>query len=322
MSDYRILEQYSWFHQQVRSRRFPTADDLAERFGLSARTARRNIDYMRDRLGAPLEFDAVRGGYFYGDAGFELSHLQANQEELLAILIARNLLAPSAGGLISKAISSFGKKLFSATANIGLTEERMEEAFSAIWYGYAPAPANTFRRVAAGLLQYSVLTVTYSSPINDEVTRRDLEPHHLQLYMGSWVLVAWCRLREDWRKFYLSRMDQVEFAGETFVPRPREMWKHQLEGAFGIFQGKETVEVVLRFTAERARWVREQVWHPQQRLQNLADGGVDLVLPVADFREIKQRILQFGCDVEVVQPAALREEIRGEIERMAGRYAA
>jgi hypothetical protein len=76
------------------------------------------------------------------------------------------------------------------------------------------------------------------------------------------------------------------------------------------------VEITLRFTPFRTRWIREQLWHPFQKITHLADGSLELSFPVADFREVKMKILQFGAHVKVIQPAALREEIREEIQKL------
>ena len=146
------------------------------------------------------------------------------------------------------------------------------------------------------------------------------EPHHLQHYMASWVLIARCRLRNDWRKLYLARMSDFSIQQESFVPRPPDQWQHLLEGAFGIFQAPETVTVALRFNPFRARWIREQHWHPDQTITHLDDGGLELSFPVADFREVKLKILQFGADVEVVAPEELRREVQEEVEKMVKLY--
>jgi predicted DNA-binding transcriptional regulator YafY len=66
--------------------------------------------------------------------------------------------------------------------------------------------------------------------------------------------------------------------------------------------------------------VREQLWHPTQELRATPEGGVDLTFPVADFREVKMMILQFGGDVEVLTPEALRDEIGAEVARMREVY--
>jgi predicted DNA-binding transcriptional regulator YafY len=93
-----------------------------------------------------------------------------------------------------------------------------------------------------------------------------------------------------------------------------------LDSSFGLFQGRKPTPITLRFCPFRARWVRQQHWHPDQILKELPNGSLELTLPVADFREIRMWILQFGGDCEVVSPAALRGEIQAEIEKMAKLY--
>jgi predicted DNA-binding transcriptional regulator YafY len=320
MGDFLVFERFVWLDRQVRQKRFPNARKLAEHFELSRKTAQRNIDFMRDRLIAPLEYNPSKKGYYYLDETYELPHVPVTQEEILSVLLARNLLSYSAGGFISRAINRFGKKLFAATGHFGLTQDQMDQAFSATWHGYASAQGDLFRQVADALLKGQPIRFTYQSPATGQITRRLAEPHHLQHYMASWVLIAWCRLRNDWRKLYLARMADVFVEPETFDPKPADQWQHLLEGAFGIFQAEETVPAVLRFTPFRARWIKEQFWHPDQTMTRLDGGGLELSFPVADFREIKLKILQFGADVEVISPEELRQEVRQEIEKMAKIY--
>jgi proteasome accessory factor C len=66
---------------------------------------------------------------------------------------------------------------------------------------------------------------------------------------------------------------------------------------------------VLRFTAERARWVANEEWHPEQRGEFLPDGRYQLSLPYADPRELIMDILKYGPDVEVVAPDSLRAAV-------------
>ncbi len=313
-------ERFVWFHRRLKERRFPNANHLKMQFEISTRTASRDIFRLRYECGAPIEYDYSKKGYYYTDESYELPQFPATQEEILALLIARRLLSVASGGFLGEAIRSFSESIRDAAAAFGLDEARLEEAFSASWHGYSPASDAVFRPMVHALIERRPVEIEYYSPGLGANTRRIVEPHHLQYYMASWVLVAYCRLREGWRKFYLSRIERMNTLPETFDPRPREHWEPQLEGAFGIFRGPEPVPVVLRFNAFRARWIREQVWHPAQEVRPTPDGGVDLCFPVSDFREVKMMILQFGADVRVIEPEVLRDVIRKEIAEMAEVY--
>lgn len=318
--NYPVFERIVWFHRQTKERRYPNASILARYFEISPKTAQRNIDFMRDRLAAPIEYDPSRKGYVYTDQSFELPHFPITQEEILALLIARNLLSSSAGGIISRALNNFEKKLLAAGDSTGLDTSRLGDIFSATWTGYSPASPEIFQKTAHALVNQKILKFVYVSPRTGEFINRQVEPHHLQHYMASWVLTAWCRLRKDWRKFFLARMDSVSVLDERFLPRPVEEWKKYVENAFGIFQGETQIRVTLRFTPFRARWIREQIWHPDQEIKYMKGGSLELSIPVTDFREIKMKILQFGADVVVVEPVELKMEIRAEIQKMMDLY--
>jgi len=321
MGDFLIQERFVWFDSQVRLVKYPNATHLAAHFEISPKTAQRTIEFFRDRMLAPLAYDPSRKGYYYTEKTFDLPRLRATQDELLAVLLARRLLNGSAGGAISKQIHRMARRLLmGATESAAMTPEDVDEAFSAVWHGHAPADSRIFQQVANALLDRRMLRFSYRSPGSDTVTTREVEPHHMQHYMANWVLIAFCHNREDWRKFYLSRMEDVKILKPSFSRRPKEDWWPLLEESFGIFQGPENVKVTLRFTPFRARWVKEQHWHPEQEMTLLPDGGLDLTFPVADFREVKMKILQFGADVKVLEPQELIREIREEIERMQGVY--
>jgi predicted DNA-binding transcriptional regulator YafY len=54
-----------WLHKKMTMKSFPNAQRLAERFGISHRQAQRDLDYLRRELGAPIEYDAKKKGFYY-----------------------------------------------------------------------------------------------------------------------------------------------------------------------------------------------------------------------------------------------------------------
>lgn len=309
MGELIAIERCWWFDRQIQEECYPNAAKLAATFEISPKTAQRTINFMRDRFEAPFSYDALHRGFTYSEPGFSLFAPGISQNELLAILIARNLLAGSGGGAISEAISGFGRKLFASMHFLGLDEQVVAEAFSAVWNGFSPAEAAVFSACSDALLQRRLLTFSHYAPEADRWSERTVEPHHLQHYQGSWVLLAYCRLRNDWRKFHLARIRAPRAETAPFSPRPSAEWQPLLAGTFGIFQGGVREEVMLRFSPFRARWIRDEFWHREQQLQEEPDGSLQLRFPVSDFREVTLRILQYGAGVEVLGPPRLRAEV-------------
>lgn len=320
MGEMTVTERLRWFDAEVRAGAYPNAATLAAAFEISTKTAQRTIAFIRDRLAAPLLFDPPRHGYRYADPAFSLFAPRFSQHELLALLLAQKLLASSAGGVIGRSIRSFGRKLYATTSDGGFGEEQINEAFSAVWHGFTPVEGETFRLVAESLLLRNVLAFSYYVPGRDAWSERQVEPHHLQHYQGSWILLAWCRERRAWRKFQLGRMRDPLLLPLPFAARSEAEWRPLIDSAFGIFQGDELHLVELLFTPLRARWVRAEAWHPLQQGETHPDGSYLLRLPVNDFREIRQRILSHGSEVEVLAPLELRADIAAEIARMVERY--
>lgn len=318
MGEHLIIHRYQWFDRQVRAEKFPNASSLAEKFEVTVKTAQRNIESLRDRLEAPLEYDSSKRGYYYSDTNFQLATPDITQEEMLAILVAQNILALSAGGVISQKIKSFGRKLFGAPELLGLSQKKLNDSFSSTWNEYAPAQGPVFQYAMRALLESKFLEFSYTSPKKSEVILRTIEPHHLQHYMGNWIMVGYCHLRQDWRKFKLSRMADVRVKDQVFIQRPKDQWQNQLEGGFGIFQGGNTQLIKLKFNVFRAPWIQEQIWHAEQNIETLPSGELVLSFPACHFHEVKMKVLQFGADVEVLEPEGLRNEVRSELLK-AGR---
>ena len=89
--------------------------------------------------------------------------------------------------------------------------------------------------------------------------------------------------------------------------------------AFGV-SWQDPIDVVLRFRADQAPYVRERVWHPSQKVIDLPNGGVEVTFRAGGPFEIRRWILGWGDAVEVISPEALRNEVQQVIDSAARRY--
>lgn len=319
MGEQLYLERLFWFDAEVRRGRYPNASKLAGKFELCRKTAQRSIVHFRDRLQVPVEYCGTRKGYYYRES-YELSMQQLTESELFALLVSKKLLSDAAAGPLGEEISHLADRLGTVLASRLSGSVDPERAFSFRWHGFSPSAPQYFQMVSTALLQNRPLTVCYQSPQQTDCIVRTVEPHHMMNYMGTWYLIAYCRLRHEWRNFQLARMSDCKIEEESFEPRPETEWRPCLEETFGIFQNKERYQVCLRFTPERARWVRGEIWHKDQRTEEGADGALLLTIPVSHPAEILMNILRHGAQVEVLEPEWLQESVRKEIEGMRNIY--
>jgi predicted DNA-binding transcriptional regulator YafY len=315
-----IYERFVWFDNQARAKRYPNATSLAGAFEISTKTAQRDIDFMRDRLLCPLDYDPSQKGYYYDDDTFSLPMVYLSSEELSSLLIARKMLQDISSGSIGDEISSIVDKITNIVKKRSVAADHIDDAFSFQLIEYSPAPEAVFKTVLEGCLKRQCLSFTYYSPATEERSTRTVEPYHLFNYMGTWHLIGYCLLRNEIRDFALSRISEAKVLTESFKLSTDFDFKKYFLSTFGLYKGKSTKEVTLRFSPEKSKWIKGQIWHKDQKVKYLKDGSIELSFPVSDFSEIKMEIMRHGDAVEVIKPKILRKLIKAEAKNIIKIY--
>lgn len=311
-------------HIILAARKTPIAlEDLTARLECSKSTLYRAIGVLKDRLHAPVEFDAEVGGFRYAAAqganAFELPGLWFTAPELQALALMQRLLKDVGGGLLSEHLGPLSKRLDELThhrrLNLGEAASRLR--FPAI----ASRPAGpAFQTVASATLQRKKLWIEYHARGSDERSERTVSPQRITHYRESWYLDLWDEGKAALRSFAIDRILKAVPLDE----KARDIAEAELDAhyasSYGIFGGQADKLAVLRFTKERARWVAEEVWHPQQQGKRLEDGSYELKIPYRDSRELVMDILRHGADVVVMEPEVLVEEVKGRLKGALERY--
>lgn len=139
-------------------------------------------------------------------------------------------------------------------------------------------------------------------------------------YRDQWYLNGWDEGKDALRTFAIDRMDEAEL-----LDRPaREIAEADLNAAltsgYGLFAGPAEHQARLIFTPERARWVADELWHPNQSGRYLPDGHYELTVPYADPRELVGEILRYGPDVKVAEPESLIDLVCGHLNGALMQY--
>lgn len=309
-------------HNILAARRTPVSrKTLEERMECSRATVMRTIECLRDHLGAPIEYDAASNGYYYTaaeDGPYELPGLWFNVSELQALRVSYELLSRVQPGVLSESIRPVARRLEKLLASQG--GRWATERIRILQMAPRPVDAEQFRRIAEALADRRQLHVFYHGRARDTTTERDVSPQRLVYYRDNWYLDAWCHWRRGLRTFSLDRLHLVKARPDLAVDVDDAELDRVLTSAYGIFAGEPAHTAVLRFSGEAARWVADEQWHPEQRSRIFSDGSMELRVPYADSRELMQDILRYGPDVEVREPAALREAVAERLKRALRQY--
>lgn len=300
-------------HRALAGRRTPVAvDDLMSRLECSRATLYRIIAFLRDRLGAPIEHDADRAGFVYAPTvdgrPYELPGLWFSAAELQALVTFRQLLENLGGGLLAEHLRPAAQRIEQLLQHGRLRLDEVPRRIRLLG-GVGRLPGDAFEDVAAAVLQRRRLRFVYRGRARDAATDRDVSPQRLAHYRDNWYLDAFDHGRGALRTFAIDRISRAEVLAEAARDIPDPVLDEHYASAFGIFAGKANRVAILRFSAERARWVADERWHPEQAGQFLTDGRYELRVPYRDPRELVMEILRHGAEVEVVAPAGLREQV-------------
>lgn len=306
------LERIYAFHQKLKNNSYPNARSLAEEFELSKATAHRDINYLRDRLLAPLAFNGAENGYYYTDTAFRLPF--EDSPKLLFIMGLLNKMAEEAGLDHLPEMQKLERRLNQLLPPV---YGRVMDNIIYQWIEVENVAPAVFESIVETVLQDKLLVFTYTSAMS-HVSERTVEPLRMINYQGRWYLLAYCLLRCSHRMFHMARMQEVAI-GAKRTGNAHPVPQSYLNDTFGIFAGKPKYQAVILFSGTAAEMVRRQHWHSKQKLETHKE-GVILSLPVADDREIIMKILQYGHLARVLEPPELKRRIADEAIRIQAHY--
>jgi predicted DNA-binding transcriptional regulator YafY len=293
-----------------------SAIEIAQTCHVGRRTVYRDLELLESG-GVPLWQD---GGRFGIIRERYLTTVRVNFNEAVALFLAVRLLGrhadahnPHVVSALSKLATALPEPLASRVARLAgqMRKRPVDSRYVAV-----------IEAVTLAWASQRKVRLWYRSPRTGELHPRDVSPYTVEVLptsRGTYV-VGYDEWAKALRTFRLERLERAQMLEETYtVPKDFDPEQH-FARAWGIMTGDEIVEVVLQFTPAVAALVKEHRWHPSQSLDDLADGGVLLVVRIGDPREMRPWIRSWGAECEVLEPDWLRAELREETERMAARY--
>jgi predicted DNA-binding transcriptional regulator YafY len=307
--------------REIRSGRFPNAPRLAEALEVSTRTVQRDLEFLRDSLGAPLEWSPPQNGYTYGESTFFLPFQQVTEGELVAVLVADKALSEYRGTPFEGQLRGIFRKLTdSLPEEVAISPEELAHAYSFSWTAPVRTDGAIFRTLQEAIRETETLEVLYHTQSRDVTKWRRIDPYHLANVDGEWYLLAFCHINKEIRVFRPSRVREVRRTKETFrMPGGFDPAKF-LKTKFHAMAGETPTEVKVRFDRTLAGYITEREWGPANRLQYITDGGVDLNLTTENADAVIRWVLNWGPGAEILSPPWVRRRVREMLKRLMERY--
>jgi predicted DNA-binding transcriptional regulator YafY len=321
----------------IRARGAVSFQALLDELEVSRATLKRDLEYLRSRLGAPIEYDREANGYRLGAAPpgtpggrHELPGLWFDEGELYSLLMAHQLLAGlDEEGMLARHLQPLLERIHQLLGSgdgtaAGVQVQQRVRIVSAL---KRPVPSRFFQRVAEALLQRRRLHLRYLTRARRESGERDVSPQRLVHYRSTWYLDAWCHRVEGLRRFALDAIEDATVLEQKARELPLAQVARAMDAGYGIYAGSARGRAgegrrwaTLRFDRTAAQWAGREVWHAEQQGHWLDDGRYELRLPYVEETELVMDVLRQGEQVEVVEPASLRRAVRARLAAALALY--
>ncbi|OZB60021.1 MAG: transcriptional regulator [Lysobacterales bacterium 14-68-21] len=308
-------ERILTLHRLLKSAHYPVPlPRLMDELECSRATLYRDIAFLRDALGAPIESGGGEQAAFRYEVGegerFELPGLWLTSDELAALLALNELIGRSGPGVLAGALAPFKARIEGLLSDQGSGKALPIERIRVIAWGERKLDQQVFRITAGAVLERRQLRFRYRARTTNSDSRRTVSPQRLTHYRDNWYLDAWDHDREALRSFAVDRILEPQAQDERAIDVADSDLNEMLSSSYGIFAGKPKAWATIRFSAHAARWVADEHWHSQQKGEWLPDGRYELQVPYSNSRELLMDVLKYGPDAEIVAPLPLREEMK------------
>jgi len=301
--------------------RYPNCTTVAVELEISARTAARDLDCMRDDLELPIEYDEKRHGFYLTRPVQGLPVVPVTLKELFSVCVAHKAIEHYRGTALEKPLELAFKQFASRLDDDErFTLQSLEGALSLRPFAPDDADLRLFELVTRALTERRAMEFQYRKPGEKRTELRHAHPYHLFEFGHRWYLLAHDVKRDAIRSFVLGRMREARVTDDKFqVPSDFDPGKH-FETSLGVMSGDGDYRVVIEMDAWLTDILRGRRWHPSQEVAELPDGRSQLRLRLSCLEEIEQYVLSWGTHATVVEPRELVQRVAATTRNLAARY--
>lgn len=301
-------------HREIERGTYPSISSMAEKFGVSTRTIKRDLAMLQDEMHAPLVYDRKRKGFRYANPGWSPPLQRMTEGDLLAFFIAEQALkftgqAEEASLLrrtLAKMASMFPEELSVNLAVLG--ENASFENLPNSAYD-----AELLNQLALASMTQETVRFEYFSPHTGQRTERTADVHLLHNFAGDWYAVCWDQNAQDFRDFHCGRISKLKNTGYSFEKQKGWSRDEYLSKGFYMTRGGRSTTVSILFDSYQAQWIRERgSFHPNERREELPDGSLRLIFSIGQngLEAVARFCMTYAGNCVAEKPKKLREMIR------------
>jgi proteasome accessory factor B len=315
------LRRLTYIHQELMRDRFPNCSSMAWELEVSTKTIQRDLDFLRDECGAPIEYDRQKHGYYYTEKNYKMGVVDISEGDFFAMCVAEKVLTCYQNTPVYEKLRGvFGKIEASLPESVAVRPDYLDTAVSVVPRPSTVIDPRVFDTLCKAIQDSRRVDLVRRPEGRRKTMRRELDPYQLIHYDGEWYVKGYDRLREDIRTFAVSRIESATIRDEQ-VDVPAD-YDFALEAGHFLdhFWGPEAHKVSIEFSAAAAPYILEREWHPSQKIKKNRDGSIVLTIEVRHLFEVQRWVLSYGAEARVLEPAELVKQVGTALRQAARQY--
>ena len=280
---------------------------------------------MKDRLYAPIGYDAFRRGYYYTEKTYRVIPGYANAENVLALGMAKSILSLYRETPLYDASVRLLESITAPLASDG-NRDWLENRIVVPKIAAAKVNADTWDAIIAGLKENRVVSFDYRGKWDEDYQNRRVRPYQLLFESGLWYLYGYAEERKGLRVFLLSRMKNAILSKDHFSLPANFSYTNLTGGSyFGVFIGMEKYQFVIECYGDAEFYAIERQWAEDQKIKKLcrsvsdtgvSDTGVSLEFTSTQYDKVLQWVLSCGCYAIPRKPQNLADDWKWHAKEM------
>jgi predicted DNA-binding transcriptional regulator YafY len=312
------IERLSAILIQLQSKRVVTASEIAQRFGISTRTVYRDISALQ-QSGLPLGSEAGTG-YFLAE-NYKIPPVMFTTNEAAAMLMAEKLIEKLSDTSIS---SHYSAAMFKVKSVLPLAHKDMVEQLNnhiEVLHGFSDKqPNNTSCNIALlqqAISQQRLIEIEYNTANSNVYSKRVIEPAGLIFYSFCWHLIAFCRLRNEYRDFRTDCIVNAQILDETFN-NSHQNWLNTFYKS--LTQTADLIEVKLQFDNKDLHIIERQKYYYGFTSQISGNNSTTMIFYTNSLDYIANWLLMLGNKAKITEPQNLLDLVNEKVAKLSEIY--
>ena len=314
---YRMLQ----IHELLKEGKFPNCQALSDDFEVSYKTVQRDIDFMRDQLQLPIEYDSARRGFLYTREVKNFPSVTLQEGEVVALLVAQKAAEQYRGTPFEKLLNTaFTRLVEGLPSQVEISLRDLSEAVSFRPPGPPSTDLGSFQTLSNALMDLQEISFQYCKPGDGSASERRVQPYHLGCIGGIWYLIGFDLARNAIRTFALARISYPKNLNRRFTRPKGFSLDNMLSDSFSAFETQNAQQVRILLDPLAASLTGERKWHPTQKMTFRKDGSAELSLKVGLAPDLEAWIMAWGPRAKVLSPPALKGRISAALQQAVMQY--